>query len=222
MAERVYVASDFHIGSGQEDGERIIQLLEEVGREASLFVGNGDIIDLWRNTVDNIIGQPAHQALVETTRRVPTILIRGNHDWALPRFAPRLGLEGARVVTHLARDSYFFAHGWTFAPIQRLLKPIFPLIRRWYPHIYQNLSPHPQELKREGKEDQYVANVALIHYQAITWAQREKYRAIFLGHTHCPANIKIRNMELWDSGDFVDSFSYIILEDGKPKLRFLK
>ena len=218
---RVYIASDLHIGSGQEDGERIIQLLEEVEREASLFIGNGDVIDLWRNTTENILSQPAHHALVETANRVPTVLIRGNHDWALPRFATRLGLKGARVVTHLAGDGYYFAHGWRFAPTQRLLKPIFPLIRRWYPYIYQRFAPHPRELKGEGKEDQYVATVAFIHFRAIAWAQRKRYRAIFLGHTHCPTSLRIRNQELWDSGDFVDSFSYIILENGRTQLHFL-
>jgi REP element-mobilizing transposase RayT len=55
----------------------------------------------------------------------------------------------------------------------------------------------------------------------MAWAQRKRYRAVFLGHTHCPTSLRIRGQELWDSGDFVDSFSYIVLENGRPELHFL-
>ena len=82
------VASDMHIGWEYSNIEKIHNFLDTLQNlDTDIMVLNGDILDLWRSKYSTIVKK--HKYLLDrinaTSARIPTIWIRGNHDWYVPQ-----------------------------------------------------------------------------------------------------------------------------------------
>jgi UDP-2,3-diacylglucosamine pyrophosphatase LpxH len=121
---KIYCASDLHIGYEFANYPKILTFLELVQKDADQLILCGDIFDLWVNEFDVIKTQEpmksCFNALVETSKRVPTIIIWGNHDYNL---ASKTNLF--IVSDSFLKEGVFFSHGWRFDLEQRLGYPFY-------------------------------------------------------------------------------------------------
>jgi hypothetical protein len=63
-------------------------------------------------------------------------------------------------------------------------------------------------------QDQYTEQIDLICQATRRFVEKKKYKYVVFGHTYYP----IIGGKLVNCGDMVDSCSYVIIEDGMPKL----
>lgn len=232
---KIYCASDLHIGHEQANYDKIKEFFELVEEKADELILCGDVFDLWRCTIekvrdDNFLdGKPkkAYEALISTARKVPTTIIFGNHDYKLWK---ELSIP-VRVTDDFVYDGIYFCHGWRFSLEQRLSSFAFRGIVQNFPSIYQNFFRTPSQIK--DKEDEYTKVCEMTHRVAKSFMKRNKDRNIkylVMGHTHGPfpdGNRKIANDpfeegKLFDCGDMIDSLSYVIIDNGEPKLEKMK
>ena len=76
-----------------------------------------------------------------------------------------------------------------------------------------------------GKNDRMSPEIRAVHEAAHKFAFKNKYKYVVMGHTHVPIinsyNPKSKVGGVIDCGDFVDSCSYVVIEDGRPEVRYL-
>lgn len=206
--KRTYVISDSHIGHNA-NYPKINKFLEKVQTDADVLILNGDIYDLTRCPFKKIISEEptkeTHELLIETLDIVPEhVFVRGNHDFSIDKY-----LDVNCVDTYI-QDNIFFFHGWQLDVQMWLGLPFFS----WFitPYVYQKImKPTYKIYKGEFPLDEYAAK---IHARAEVFADKTGFKRICIGHTH---NCLISEKVL-DSGDGIDSTSYILLEDEHPRL----
>jgi hypothetical protein len=64
------------------------------------------------------------------------------------------------------------------------------------------------EQRRHGKK---------IHEKAQEFLEKQRFKYLIMGHTHVP----IADVRLFDCGDMIDHFTYVVINNGKPTLRSL-
>ena len=222
---RIIDASDIHIHTDTApyimfDFAKIV-----AKEEPDLLVLNGDIADPWKSTWNEILKSSAWKILqglvgMRTAKGLRTVYINRNHDYnAKPEY-----LVGAELTPSLKVDNYLFVHGWEFdLSWNPFVAPIAFAISKYTPKlmlpIYNALFPSCSDEKNHSGEmcDDWNLHVGMIHLRAMQYAKANDLK-VFIGHTHNPLPF---NGLIADSGDMVDSFSYLEIEDGKVELRFL-
>jgi predicted phosphodiesterase len=56
-----------------------------------------------------------------------------------------------------------------------------------------------------------------IHEKAQEFLEKQRFKYLIMGHTHAP----IANDRLFDCGDMIDHFTYVVINNGKPTLEKL-
>ncbi|MFZ2497585.1 hypothetical protein [Methanosarcina sp.] len=98
----------------------------------------------------------------------------------------------------LKQRSGYFLYGW---------------LADQFPYLYQRFFKTPFELKI--KDQEYSLRNEKIHEKAREFIKMQGVDYFILGHMHNPLGDDSR---LFDCGDMVDSFTYIIIENGKSRL----
>ncbi len=171
----------------------------------------GDLFDALELGWDAYRYHPVIKRLKEWQAKYPEqfFILEGNHDRKNPYLPTKLNV----VV-----DNILFCHGhqfdalWGWLPIYRFPVPDF--IRRWY--------RTPAKKKKGDLRDYHLLSL-LIEYSAGKVALKKGFRAIIFGHTHLPMILKREAFTLANSGDFVDSFTWLEgdIETNQWELKFL-
>ena len=80
------------------------------------------------------------------------------------------------------------------------------------PQLYKRIFKTPFQLKT--REDEYSLHSRKTHEKAREFIKDEGIEYLIMGHTHNPIG---NDGKLFD-GDMIDSFTYVIIENGKPRL----
>ena len=56
-----------------------------------------------------------------------------------------------------------------------------------------------------------------IHEKAQEFLEKQRFKYLIMGHTHVP----IADGRLFDCGDMIDNFTYVVIKNGKPTLEKL-
>lgn len=147
-----------------------------------------------------------YEDLIRTSEKVPTVYIRGNHDYKIK--VPELN-----IVDNYLQEGIYYTHGWEFDVEQCIGSPLYSWIVKYFPSIYQKLFRSPFETISE--HNVYTEQVIMIQAAAAHFAEKKGYEYLVFGHTHFPR----MKGKLVNCGDFVDSGSYVVIEDGKPELK---
>jgi predicted phosphodiesterase len=187
---RTLVLSDIHLGAPTfKKKEELRKLLS---LEWDRIVLNGDIIDLWwMYKKDEIIKR--HQDIFDLLNKHKNVVcINGNHDpcWNVLDHTITLPNSKRVLITH---GSQFTLDGCPFFyQLNLLFYCIF--------HI---------EIRRVFRK--------LKSYESMISMAKSTYRNhdyIILGHTHNPTS----DSPYFNSGDLIEHFSYIIVEDNDIKV----
>lgn len=221
-----YIASDFHNGNEVSDYEKVMAFLDLVDDDADEFLILGDLEELlWSNmTILTTVTPYSYvtEKIKAIAQKKPVKVILGNHDWNLGVFASQI--EPAKIVSPFAEDGVYFAHGhewdWLSIITGTPVDPIY--FSAALPFVFPVLFPMWLATKVWAKaEDTYGWGITIIHERARDYAEKHGYSAVTLGHTHYPVDEMRGGIRIVGSGDMMDSYSYVVQEDGIIELRSL-
>lgn len=211
-----------HIGYEKANHEKIIKFFVRASIKADLVLLDGDTFDLWRTPYRKILYNIKPQfhdvmnALKQTAKMTKVIIIPGNHDFNLKLIWGMHGGYNVSIVDQVIQNSMIFTHGWRFDIQQRLGSFAYGWLVYAYPYIYQRYFKTPSEVVNPGSTVR-SKRVKKIHNKASRYASKHKFKYIVMGHTHVPGV----HGNVVDCGDFIDSCSYVQIEDGKPVIKYL-
>jgi UDP-2,3-diacylglucosamine pyrophosphatase LpxH len=210
---RIYCASDFHIGYKYSNYTKMKEFFELVIRDADELVLCGDVFDLWRCPIEVIKNQEpmksTYEALITMAEEVPTTIIWGNHDYNLWK---KVKIP-ARITDSFVSNNIYYCHGWRFDLRQRFGHLLYSRLVDQSPQLYQRLFKTPFELKTN--EGEFSLHSKKTHAKAREFIEEQEIDYLIMGHTHDPVG---NDDKLFDCGDMIDSLSYVIIENGKPRL----
>ncbi len=220
-----YIASDFHNGNEVSDYDRVMSFLELVDDDADEFLIIGDFEELlWSNMTILTTVKP-YRYVTEKVKAIaqkkPTKVVLGNHDWPLDLFTS--AIDPIKVVSPFAEDGVYYCHGFEFDWLSLItgtfVDPIYwknalPFIAPW---------AFPMWIMTRlwaKSEDTYHWGISLIHERVRDYAVKHGYHTVILGHTHFPVAEVRGGVQIYNDGDMLDSYSYLVQENGRIELKY--
>jgi UDP-2,3-diacylglucosamine hydrolase len=234
----VYFLSDAHMGFGSPECEeikekRLLAFLGEVEEKAASLIILGDLFDFWFE-YRHAIPVRGFEILVRLKRvvesGVPVHFLGGNHDWWAGGFlGRRMGIEvheGA-IQTECQGRRLYVAHGDGQAPGDlgyRVIRRIFRnrlavyLYRLVHPDLGIPLATASSHASRKFTESTPVLGAVL--WKSIAERRfREGWDAVVIGHFHKPVHARSAGRDFIINGDWMENWSYCVLEGGRFELR---
>jgi UDP-2,3-diacylglucosamine pyrophosphatase LpxH len=219
--------SDLHLGTRGCDADGVLDFIKHTDCERLYLVG--DIIDLWHLRKDGYWPQTHSDVIQKLLRKArkgtDVVFIPGNHDEFCQNF---FGIYGNVVVKrqalHTTADGrrLLVMHGHEFDTVMAhakwlaylgdigytlLLKANRPVdfVRRQFGLGYWSLSA---SVKSRVKN----AVSFISRYEEVVAHYAQMYRAdgIVCGHIHTPAMRRIREVDYYNCGDWVESSSALV------------
>lgn len=204
----IYCASDLHIGYENTRYDKINDFFDIIYNDADELILVGDTFDLWRSNWSQILNE--HKDIIfrlaNISKRIPVTIIRGNHDYNFSDYYLRKLSHNIKILDKHEDNKFIFIHGWQFDIQQRMGSIFYKQIIEYFPILYQLFFRKPSQIfkKNDGESEQTMK----IHNEAKQFSIKKNKR-IVMGHTHIP----LLSENVIDCGDFVDSCSYITIEN---------
>lgn len=227
------IISDLHIGSPLFTKKK--EVMELVNSEIyDKIIVNGDIIDTWETWVSISSKHPIVKLLNTISNMTPirkVIIVRGNHD---PKFDELKSIFRCCEVV----ESYTFKldnddecivmHGHQFNDIIRtydnVAKMMFPI--QWiFERLNINISLGLRELYHSIAakiQHKYYNDLILDIEKTAVNKYKDKYKYIFLGHTHFPKLVTSKETTYVNSGDFIHNNTYVEIIGGVISINTLE
>jgi UDP-2,3-diacylglucosamine pyrophosphatase LpxH len=229
------ILSDIHMGSSLENLDAIEYVLDTY--VANTWIFNGDIFDFWKmfyypfNEKDKVITKKhldIISRIIELTNYSNVIYVTGNHDDLIRNFTPFV-INDIKFV-----DKYIFTdklnrkccviHGDSFDVFSSKLDSIAK-VSDFIFHSYISKKKYMQKFAEFiiDKVKHIVNKTSNFNNKVIQHAIQNNYDIIICGHTHIPCFDYAAGRLYINSGDFVDSNSYITEErEGEWLINFIK
>ena len=223
---KTFCASDLHLGYESTNYDKICKFLDLAESKSDDLILCGDTFDLWRYPVTKIdkttmIGfKEALNALKEVSKEISVKVIPGNHDYNLDKVWDKNTRKdySFKITSNIVdyENSIYFTHGWEFDVCQRFGSFAYGWLVTEFPYIYQKWFKKPSQVISTKNDSQYGVSIR-VHKEAEKFAIKNNFKYIVMGHTHIPTILN----HVVDCGDFIDSCSYIIIENKEPKMKFI-
>jgi UDP-2,3-diacylglucosamine hydrolase len=246
MKNKVYFASDFHLGAPNFEEslvreKKVVQWLEEVRKDASEIFLVGDVFDFWfeyKRAVPRGFTRLLGKISEITDSGIPVHWFIGNHDMWIFDYLPQecgITLHREPIVREWNGKKYFIGHGDGLGPGDngyKILKKFFAssfcqwLFARLHPNfgiwLAQKSSGYSRSISGEsdkkflGEENEWLAVFSKEQLQ------KEHFDYFIFGHRHLPMQIKLgENSEYINIGDWLHHYTYGVMEDGIFELKKL-
>lgn len=216
-----------HIGYEKANHDKIIKFFVTASIKADLVILDGDTFDLWRTPYKKILYniKPQFHAVMDALQRAGNmtriIIIPGNHDFNLKKIwgiheGYNIDIMKDIIIRDPIHGSMIFTHGWQFDIKQRFGSFAYGWLVYKFPYLYQRYFKGPSQVigPRSNVRSKQVRK---IHDKAGKHARQHDFNYIVMGHTHVPGI----HGKVVDCGDFIDSCSYVEIDNGKPELKYL-
>ncbi len=238
LGHSLVIVSDAHLGASPPDAEEaLLAFLDRVPGLGDCLLVNGDLFDFWFSYSRVIPRRHFHvvAALARLARRMPVLMVGGNHDrWGGDFWERDLGVrfDAQRLTFHIGRRKVAAIHGDGLTEPRRQAALLHRLInhpataavyRALHPEIglrlVDLLSPH---LGDHTMDDRRLTLAADRQRQ---WAERlldeePDLGMVVMGHTHRavvwhnPAGAAYLNPGAW-----FDGFRYAVADENDGELR---
>ena len=218
--------SDLHLGMKDSSPKKILEFLDSI--HTDLLILNGDIIDMdalkrgskWRNKHTKVI-----MKLLDMSRDTNIIYIRGNHDSDLE------DVYGYKFGNIKFMDEYIYNHddkkmlifhgdkidvtvkykflsqiGSVGYDLALRLNTLYNEYRMRTGKPYYSIS---KWIKKNVKNA--ISFVNDFEINACEYAKSKKCDSVICGHIHIPVIKKIDGINYYNSGDWVENFSCLVL-----------
>lgn len=233
---KVVVMSDLHLGMRDSSPKKILDFLESL--ETDLLILNGDIVDIdalkrgskWKNKHTKVV-----MKILDMSRHTEVVYIRGNHDNDLEElFDFKLGnikFVNEYVYNHkvwlgesdlFENKRFLFFHGdkidvtvkYKFLSylgsvgydIALRVNTLYNSYRMRTGKPYYSIS---KALKENFKEA--VSFINNFEQNACNYAKSQNMNGVVCGHIHVPSVKNIDGVEYFNTGDWVENFSCLVL-----------
>jgi UDP-2,3-diacylglucosamine pyrophosphatase LpxH len=223
---KVVIMSDLHLGMKDSSPKKILEFLDSI--HTDLLILNGDIIDMdalkrgskWRNKHTKVI-----MKLLDMSRDTNIIYIRGNHDSDLE------DVYGYKFGNIKFMDEYIYNHddkkmlifhgdkidvtvkykflsqiGSIGYDLALRLNTLYNEYRMRTGKPYYSIS---KWIKKNVKNA--ISFVNDFEINACEYAKSKKCDSVICGHIHIPVIKKIDGINYYNSGDWVENFSCLVL-----------
>ncbi len=220
--------SDVHLGTPDCKVHEVNDLLRRSRCEK--LVLNGDIIDAWHLARHPTHWNTAHTCFIRLVLRklekenTEVVYLRGNHDDLLHRFLP-MRLAGLTIVNEHVHQTpegrYLVVHGDGFDQVTTNHPWIARLGAIGYDQLLRLNRIYNQWRRLRGKEYFSLSKAIKARVkQAISFTGRyeeqlqglavgKNCRGIICGHIHTPADKLVGDVHYLNSGDWVESLTFI-------------
>jgi UDP-2,3-diacylglucosamine hydrolase len=234
----IVIASDFHLKFQESAADRkrrgqVIKFLDSLRGATDLLILNGDVFDLWMEWPDFVISGyfPLYESLAELSRSgCRIVLIPGNHDFLFERFmTTKLGVEivGDAFTGEFDGKRLYVAHGDTYTTndlryqvYRRLVRSALArwVIRNVPPAMALSLGARFSRTSRRARipREAHLRKEAGLLRKARKLAA--KHDIIVFGHTHIPRAIPLGKALYFNSGDWVEHRTFVLVVDGVAEI----
>ena len=237
MVKKLYLIGDAHLGAqspAQEELKvsRIISFLKWVEQENADLIICGDLFDFWFE-YRHVIPRRHFRVLTQLSQIVSSGVrihyLAGNHDFWFGTFMQE------EVGMHFHADDFKLEHENLRLLVQhgdgllkkdhlyRILKKIFRskvnifLYRLLHPDLGVPLALFFSHLSRNAGRNQ--SNYSDIEYRQFAYQQiTQGYDVVVLGHTHWAALETYRSGWYVNPGNWMEFFTYAVVDQNVPKL----
>ena len=242
--EKVYFASDFHLGvpdreSSLERELKIIRWLDEISENAKAIFLVGDIFDFWfeyKHTVPKGFIRFQGKLAELRDRNILIYFFTGNHDmWMFDYFPEELNIPIFRepFSFQIGDKEIYIGHGDGLGSgdnFYKILKKIFSnkffqWVFYWvHPNIGMSIAQYWSKNSRitnDKKEDEFKdKDEWLLQYSKKIESNKHHHFYIF-GHRHLPLELKVSNQSTYfNLGEWVRHFTYLELDEQEASLKF--
>jgi UDP-2,3-diacylglucosamine pyrophosphatase LpxH len=233
---KTVIMSDLHLGMKDCKPNKILEFLDSM--RTDLLILNGDIIDFdalrrgskWKNKHTKVITK-----ILDISRHVPVIYIRGNHDDDIRElFGMNIGniqfvdeyiIETKEWIEHdvFKHRRFLVFHGDQIDAITSKFKlltqigsmgydlalrlnTIYNKYREWRKLPYYSIS---KKIKENFKKAWTFINN--FEENAIQYGKRKSCDGVICGHIHIPVIKEIDGLKYYNSGDWVENYTAIVL-----------
>jgi len=178
----------------EDRGEKISSLMEhclKMEKEGYKIILPGDIVDILEFGLEAIKRDDFCRAVWYWANHSGRIRLKGNHD-AEPNLPASVVIDDIYISHWSAFDML-----WGWLPIYRFPVPDW-IVRRY-----------KTPAKKKGELLDYHLSTAQIEFEATKFCVKKGYRAVVGGHTHSPFVLDREGYKLANSGDMVDSFTWL-------------
>jgi UDP-2,3-diacylglucosamine pyrophosphatase LpxH len=222
--------SDVHLGSRGCKADLLLSHLQDIDPEKIFIVG--DFIDgwllkkrhFWPQSHTNVV----RKMLSYAKRGKEVYYITGNHDEFLRNYG-EMELGNLVILDEMVYEGMYIAHGDKFDAVVQYSKwlsmlgsigyEILLVITSWQQKIRKALGLRPKSLSKvvKNKFKEAVKFITSFEDALKNEAKRKGCHTVICGHIHTP---KIEEGEITyvNTGDWVDSCSFVIYDKGKFEL----
>jgi UDP-2,3-diacylglucosamine hydrolase len=249
MPEKIYFASDFHLGIPDHDSslvreKKLVAWLEMARADAAEIFLMGDLFDFWfeyKTAIPRGYARLLGKLAEITDSGIPVHLFRGNHDmWAFDYLTRELNIQLHRdpEFREFNGQHFYLAHGDGLGPGDhgyKFIKKVFAnsfnqwLFRLLHPDIgitmalFWSRKSRKASMEKEKKEEDI--SLKLIQ-QRITVHSNEMMKLhpelnfLIYGHYHYPLDVRIsENTRQLVLGDWLTHFTYAVFDGKKLELK---
>lgn len=235
--QRLVLVGDAHLGRGSPEAEQaFLAFLEAVPTLGDGLVVTGDLFEFWFSYHRAIPRQGVlvMAALAQLRRRLPIVMVGGNHDrWGGRFWREQLDIEfsphearfeaGGRPALVVHGDGITETH-WSARVLHRILRhdatvalyaAVHPDLGLW---LVDRLSGYL------GDRERSVAEVERSAQRQEAWARARftlepSLGLVVMGHTHHAAATAIAPGQLYlNPGAWCDGYRYAVVQDGEASL----
>lgn len=237
----LYIFSDAHLGSGSPELEaekvaRIYRLFDKVKTDGDRLVILGDLFDFWFE-YKHAVPKDHHEVLFLlrdlVKRGIKIDYVSGNHDfWMGDYFETQIGvaLHRDHLDLEYAGKKLHLIHGDGLAKADRGYRFLKRILRnRFNIWLYRKLPPDwgiPLAKLVSGSSRDYTSrrdHTFEPDYEAYAAEKlRSGYDVVAIGHLHIPRSKKLEGGTYLNTGDFINHFSYVRVDEAGVQLENLK
>jgi UDP-2,3-diacylglucosamine hydrolase len=233
LGHRLVIVSDAHLGDSAPAVESaLLRFLDQAPALGDALLVNGDLFEFWF-TWKHAVPRTAFRvtaALTHLARRMPIVMLGGNHDrWGGDFWRRDAGIQFFPLQTrfHIGRREVLAIHGDGVAMAHRSTGALFHLLKHpvvvagfgaLHPTIGHGLAKLMGQGLGNADTDPMVFEAAAARQRL--WAERTladdpTLGLVVMGHTHLPALVTHGAQQYLNPGAWFDGLRYAIAtEDG--------
>lgn len=223
---KLVVISDLHLGMSDCKPKKMLSFLDNL--KTDLLILNGDIIDFdamkrgskWKKKHTSVL-----MKLLEISKTTEVIYLRGNHDNEIKdlyEFTLSNIKFSNEYIYETKNEKVLIFHGdivdnlskWKFlTQLGSIGYDIFLRLNTWYNNIRELFGLPYYSISKIVKEKfkEVVSFINNYEMNACDYAKIKGCDSVMCGHIHIPSIKEINGMKYYNSGDWVENFSAIVL-----------
>ena len=223
---KLVVISDLHLGMSDCKPKKMLSFLDNL--KTDLLILNGDIIDFdamkrgskWKKKHTSVL-----MKLLEISKTTEVIYLRGNHDNEIKdlyEFALSNIKFSNEYIYETKNEKVLIFHGDIVDNLSKLKfltqlgsigYDIFLRLNTWYNNIRELFGLPYYSISKIVKEKfkEVVSFINNYEMNACDYAKMKGCDSVMCGHIHIPSIKEINGMNYYNSGDWVENFSAIVL-----------